>query len=204
MSYKTICVFNEEVHDWGHYIPEGATRLLIGTFPTKKSERKFDFFYSGARNRFWAVMSGLTGVCFQHRNGKEAIAERKSTLDQLKLGITDIGYRVYRQKESSLDHHLLPVEFNDVFGLLESYRSINTLIITSSSGGNSALSWFAGYCDLNNVRFSSIKKVIPWQTKLTIRGRVIQVIVCYSTSSTFRKLDVDKLTDHYRQVLGIE
>jgi G:T/U-mismatch repair DNA glycosylase len=206
MKYLTDCKYEEETHDWGHYIPQNAIQLFLGTFPTKKAERRFEFFYSSARNRFWGVISGLTGIPCQHYSGKPAVEERKRLLDRLKLGVTDIGHRVYRQKESSLDHHLFPIEFNDIFGLLDNHPAIDTLIVSSSSGGNSVLSWFAGYCDLNHIQFDTKGKAIPRRTQIILGERRINIVITYSTSSTFRKMNLEELTEHYREVLrlGVE
>lgn len=181
----------------------GATKLLLGTFPTKKTERRFEFFYSSARNRFWEVISGLTGIACQHFYDTAAVKERQRLLDQLKLGLTDIGQRIYRQKESSLDHHLFPIEFNDIFSLLEKHRSIHTLIVSSSSGGNSVLSWFEGYCDLNGVKLKIRGKAIPRHTEIIVANRRIRVIVSYSTSGTFRKLNLAELIEHYRSIFAV-
>ncbi len=44
-----------------------------------------------------------------------AIKERKQILDKLKLAITDIGAKVLRQNNSSLDSNLFPITSGKIF-----------------------------------------------------------------------------------------
>jgi G:T/U-mismatch repair DNA glycosylase len=182
--YITKASFHEEKLPFETYIPAVADKLIMGTFPTKESLRKYDFFYPNTSNPFWNILCGLSGGELQFFEGEGAVVERKAILDQLKLGITNIGAKIYRQNESSLDSNIFPVVFTDVFQLLDDYPRIKTLVITSSTKGNSVLSWFRAYCELNQVALeSSRKKKVPWETNIALKnGRQVKILVIYSTS----------------------
>ena len=147
--------YTDEPHPWDWFIPEGTHKLFIGTFPTEKSNRKYDFFYSGATNRFWEVMTELAKPLNEIENEENEVEKRKQILTKLKLGLTDMGKRVLRQQGSSNDHSLFPLEFTDIAYILRAYPAIDTILVSGSSAGNSSLSWLGIYCDLNNIAFNA-------------------------------------------------
>ena len=53
--------YSKEQHPWNWCISKGATKLLIGTFPTDIRNTKHDFFYCSSTNRFWEVLSAVQG-----------------------------------------------------------------------------------------------------------------------------------------------
>jgi hypoxanthine-DNA glycosylase len=181
-TYKTKNSYEEETLPWKEYIPHDAVTLILGTFPTKINLRQFEFFYPNPKNRFWKILAATAGETLKYYSGDQAIQERKHILDKLELGITDIGYKILRQKKSSLDNNLFPLEFTDIFGLLENHKTIKTIVITSSNKGNSVLSWFSSYCELNNIDIVIPKLKIPWETYIDLKNRIIKIIVVYSTS----------------------
>ncbi len=79
---------------------------------------------------------------------------RKQVLTNLNLGIADMGKRILRHRDGSSDGSIFPIEFTDVFLLLEQHPGIQKVIITSSSGTNNVLSWFEHYSWLNGVKLN--------------------------------------------------
>ena len=75
--------YTDEPHPWDWFIPEGTHKLFIGTFPTEKSNRKYDFFYSGATNRFWEVMTELAKPLNEIENEieNESVLEREGEFE---------------------------------------------------------------------------------------------------------------------------
>lgn len=201
LAYHVLCNYVEEQHPWPPYIPEGATKLLLGTFPTANDNRRFEFYYPSPKNRFWAVISSLAEKNLEHFTSDRAISERQEILKDLKLAISDMGQRILRQQDSALDHNLFPLEFCDVFALIEANTNLNTIILTSSGKGNSALSWFSAYCELNFIQLAKRDEKIPWETFIQIGSRKVKVVVAYSTSSSYWKLNVSELIEHYRPII---
>lgn len=97
MSGITKNVFSEEEHPWNWSIPANANKLLIGTFPTEKQKRKYDFFYCSTTNRLWEVLSIIANYSVDKLVDEDAIDTRLMVLDKLNLGLTDMGKRVLRQ-----------------------------------------------------------------------------------------------------------
>jgi G:T/U-mismatch repair DNA glycosylase len=201
MPYHTLSTYREEQHPWPPYIPGNADKLLLGTFPTVADNHRFEFFYPSPKNRFWPIMSQLAGHQLLHFQGEAAADERRSILDKLGLGVTDIGFRVLRQNESALDHNLFPLEFCNIFRLAGEHPGIRKIILTSSGKGNSVLSWFSAYCELNGIDLQHSKEDIPWETTIFLGDRALTVAVAYSTSTTYRSRDLPYMIAHYRRVL---
>ena len=192
--------YSEETHPWDWYIPEAATKLFVGTFPTEERNRKIDFFYSSSTNRFWEIMTEVTKPLYSIDIQTGELKRRKSILEELKVGLTDMGRTILRQQNSSNDHSLFPLEFTDILQILEQHQTINTIILTGNSQGNSSLSWFGIFCSLNNIPFDAkkIEKVKCGSVK--INNKDIQVKVTYSPSRLSR-IKTEIIIEAYRSIL---
>lgn len=188
---------NVEEHKWKWYVPEGATKLIIGTFPTHVRNWSFDFFYPNCANNFWRVLSSIANKELKYMSGEEAISERKLILEKLKLGVTDMGLYVKRYEDSSVDHKLELVEFMNIKEIVDSHKTINKIILTSSSGKVSAYSWFCQYLKKNSIISEFKKKNIPFYGFAELRGS-IQIAVVKSTSP-LAAAKIDDLILMYQQ-----
>lgn len=183
MSYKTLNEYKEESHPWEPFIPKNGDKLILGTFPTKVKYRgAYEFFYPNPNNDFWRVIFEVAGKKLDDFHQTEPIDARKQILSYLKLGIADIGKKVLRQKDSSKDDHLFPLEYTNIFSLLETYPTIKKIIITSSSGANSVLSWFHHYCIINGHTINIPKAKLPNMTKLLFNNLEIKIDIISSPS----------------------
>ena len=183
-SYITKNDYIEEVHEWEPFIPPNATKLILGTFPTAKRNRgAYSFFYPNPNNRFWSTIFHVAGKKLSDYEDADPISVRKQILTQLNLGIADMGFRVLRQKSSSSDSHLFPLEYKNILLLLDQCSTIQKIIITSSSGANSALAWFDHYCSLNGIITKYADRVkIPFEFEFVFQDRVLLVCVVSSCS----------------------
>lgn len=209
MKYKTLNPHKEEPLPWPEYIPDNADKLILGTFPTKKENRDFDFFYPNKNNKFWKVLARIANFKLTDFKPNEAgqqlaVRERKQILDTLKLAITDIGAKVLRRNNSSLDSNLFPIEFSDIFSIISKHPTIKTIILTSSSSNNSVLSWFATYCDINNItlKVDKKKKEFPITTEISVDNKKIKIAIVHSTSGAAGKTE-DFLVSQYRSVISV-
>lgn len=207
MNYEIKNPYTEEKLPWSEYIPYNADKLILGTFPTKEDNRDFEFFYPNKNNKFWKVLARiadfkLTEIDKSESSKVYAIKERKQILDKLRLAITDIGAVVLRQNNSSLDSNIFPIKFTNIFSIISSNPKIRTIILTSSSNGNSVLSWFKIYCEINNVELSVDKKnkIFPIETDIKIDNKNIKIVIVYSTSGAAGKKE-DFLVEQYKNVI---
>lgn len=175
----------EEIEWEKYYIPKMANKLLIGTFPTDKSKRpfkEFEFFYPNPNNPMWEILSKIAKINFDKSTFYKNKQNAYKVLAALNLGVTDMANKVYRLGGSSLDQSLFPLEFMDIFSILNKHPKIRTLILTSSSGPNSVASWFKNYCSQNGKTIKISKEKKPLSLKLSLEGEAYNIIIVSSTS----------------------
>jgi G:T/U-mismatch repair DNA glycosylase len=195
--------YSDESHPWNWYIPPNAQKLFLGTFPTEKRNRKHDFFYCSATNRFWEILNEVAKPFKEIELADDIIQQRKILLERLKLGLTDMGRRVYRQQGSSNDHSLFPLEFMNIPFVLSQHPSINTLIVSGGFEGNSSLSWFCTFCSLNQIELDKKQLKKQKATEVVIGDKKYNVLVSLSPSRLSRKPTVE-LIENYRSFLTNE
>ena len=192
--------FTEESHPWEFHIPQNADKLLLGTFPSEEKNRKQPFFYCSQTNRFWDVLARVADTQVSALSAETAIKGRQDILSALRLGLTDMGKIVLRQRDSSNDHSLFPIEFMDIIQLVNDHPGIRTLIVSGDLDGNSSLSWFGTYCSLNKVTIKLRELKDTRRTTVHIVDREISVLLGYSTSGNSRKT-TEVLIQTYKSIL---
>lgn len=199
--YKTFNEFKEETHPWHPFVPTNADKLILGTFPTAVVNRgAYEFFYPNQNNDFWRILFQVADKKLDNYKQTEPIGIRKQILADLKLGIGDIGKKILRQNNSSKDNNLFPIEFTNIFLILETHQELKKIILTSSGGGNSVLSWFNHYCILNGYNFTKPKGKLPISTMLIFNTREIKIEIISSTSR-LSPIKGDKLLTMYRNAI---
>jgi G:T/U-mismatch repair DNA glycosylase len=182
MLKKEDPLFTEEIHPWNWYTPEVCTVLVVGTFPSARKNWSYDFFYPNLRNNFWKIMEVLSGIALTVNTGKDAVELRKKMLDLLKIGVTDMGLRIGRDRGSSLDADLIVLEYMNILRILDENRGIKKIILTSSSGKSSAFSWFKQYMAGQKTEVDFVITRLPFSGIFEYKGRRIEVRVVPSTS----------------------
>ena len=128
---------HEEIHPWKWYVPAGAKSIIIGTFPPTFRNWSYNYFYPNKNNFFWRILARIAGKPLQYFSGEEAVEERRIILDQLKIGVSDMGKIIRRTDGNSSDENLEIVEYMDIFRILEEKPSLRKIIFTSSTGKSS-------------------------------------------------------------------
>ena len=98
MERKGIRMNKKSTHPFAPEIPEGATKLIIGTMPPYRfcntDEMLYDddvnFYYGSRDNYFWELVSDASGKRLTYANTQEAINERKKLLADLHMGMVDM------------------------------------------------------------------------------------------------------------------
>ena len=125
-EYSTNWIINSEKCYFG-YIPKEATALIIGTFPVPiKEGSTSDFFYHSEVNLFWKILRVIS------EKELYSLEDKLCWLSKLKLGITDILYKVQRTDKkcsSSSDSDLNAICFNNISNLLKDNSKINDIFL---------------------------------------------------------------------------
>lgn len=144
-------------------------------------------------------MADIAGHKLYYFSGDKAVIERKEILKKLRLGITDMGKRVIRNDDSSLDEKLVPIEYMDVLKIVEENPTIEKIILTSSSGHVCATNWFTNYLIEQSLSLKILKGQKPIKNNLNINQKVIQIVTLYSTSRrAANRISLEKLIGFYK------
>lgn len=171
-----------EPHAFGTFSHPDAEILIIGTFPTHKRNWAFEFFYPNSQNVFWEVIGSVYNYTFQNHKDESAVEERKAFAKLHKIALTDMLAKAIREKDSSGDDQLIPVELMNILSILETYAGIHRLVLTSRSGNNSALNLLRCHLIANNIAFLESKKANMVYGHFESFGKRYDVIVPYSPS----------------------
>lgn len=190
-------------HPYKPYIPQNATKLIIGTIPPYrfciKPQKLFDndvnFYYGSKDNYFWDLLSEVTGTQLERKNSEEAINQRKTLLTKLNIGITDVVEKCIHKNEKSDDASLEQIMHKPIKELLLQNPKIDTLIYTS----NFVIK------QINQIADKSYHSwEIPRKVGIVIMNeKKYNVIVLYSPSPTaLRSISAETRLTQYKNIFG--
>ena len=172
-----------ETHPFGVFAPPNVQCLVLGSFPTRAANWRFNWFYPGRANFFWRMLSEIYGRKFIHITGDDAAAERRILCEEKGIGISDVIYRCTRKvATSSKDSDLEVIEKMNVLKILREHKTINTVILTGSSGLVSAHKLFYEHLSEHKIAYVVNDTKPPINGHFKLEGRTIEVHSLYSTS----------------------
>lgn len=195
------------IHPYAPYIPEGATKLIIGTMPPFRfctsggrtlHDNDVDFYYGSRDNHFWKLLSEVTGTPLEFVNTTEAVNQRKQLLKQLHIGISDIvGSCIHRNGKSD-DASLFSIEPKPLDKLLLEHPNIEKLIYTSRTEVQKLINRFFADKGPHTRAKDNTQKESVW-----INGRQYGVTRLYSPSPiALWSVSADTRLEQYRRVFS--
>lgn len=170
-----------EIHPYKPYIPDEATKLIIGSIPPYRfcvqkdiQDNDVRFYYGSNKNYFWKLLSEVTDKKLDFKNTEEAINQRKEFLKEHNIGITDIIESCIHKDGKSDDKSLEDIKYQPIDKLLHHHPKIDTLICTSNFV-KSKLNIFA------DVKYRESKEN-PRNGSIIINDKKYHVIILYSPS----------------------
>ncbi len=124
----------EHVHPFEPFVSKNTKTLILGTFPGKnftdpnKENDKEDWYYGNKCNEFWELIEYALDC---KENSLRKIKEKKEVLKKYNIGITDIVKKAKRKEDNNSDENLEVMETNDLNSLLDKYKEIDTIVLTS-------------------------------------------------------------------------
>lgn len=191
------------IHPFEPFIPQNATKLIIGTIPPYRfcinPQKLFDndvnFYYGSKDNYFWDMLAQATDTQFERKNTESAINQRKALLSNLNIGITDIVEKCIHKDGKSDDASLEIITLKPIEELLLKSHKVDTLIYTSRF-------------IIRQMNQVADKSYHSWKIpnkigSVVINGKTYNVIVLYSPSPTaLRSVDADTRLTEYKNVFG--
>ena len=198
----------EHVHPFEPFVSKNTKTLILGTFPGKdftdpnKENDKEDWYYGNKRNEFWELIE--YALCCKE-NSLRKIKEKKEVLKKHNIGITDIIKKAKRKADNNSDKNLEVMETNDLNSLLDKYKDIDTIVLTSKDMYTKFFKKY--YVKTNDAILKQDKnkeqKTHEEQGKkiniyyYTFKGRPIRVVPLHSPARKNVSIDIKKALYKY-------
>lgn len=194
-----------ETHPNWFYDFQPMKTLVLGSFPPHQSKWSFPFYYPNKQNRFWKVMSQISGVALQadFLDTEKVIEERKAIMRKLSLGIHDVALQINRKNNSSLDNNIEIVKYQDIASIVQKHPEMERILLLGFSAKSSAAQSFLKYLEKENVKTEFPK---GFQSKgnhsffAYFNNRKIECVILNSTSSA-SSVQVPQLVEQFRNYL---
>lgn len=171
-------------HPYKVYIPENATKLIVGTLPpprfTKRQlkEGDVDFCYGSRDGLLWIVLDNIFDLDLKFENTEEAVQQRKEFLKERSIGICDMVESSKRAKIDASDLGMQDVELRDMIGILRENTKIDTLLFTGGNSKNGPEYFFRRHLREigSNIRLKVISNEVPRVHQFVLDGRLITTV----------------------------
>ncbi len=129
-----------QVHPYKPFIPQGATKLIVGTLPPPRfsmgnlKKGDVNFCYGSIDGQLWKILDELFTLKLHFETTDFAIQQRKDFLIRNNIGICDIVESCERKKMDASDLGMENIVLRDILFYIKNNTSVDTLLLT---GGNS-------------------------------------------------------------------
>lgn len=188
-------------HPYEPFIPQEATKLIIGTMPPYRFciepkellDGDVDFYYGSKDNCFWELLEKATGAKLDSDKMEETIKQRKALLEKLNIGITDIVDKCIHENGKSDDASLKNITHKPIKEILMQNPKIDTLIYTSTF----VVKQMNQMADKSYHSWEIPRKV----GTVIMNGKKYNVIVLYSPSPLARRsINAETQLTQYKNV----
>ncbi|MEX1382098.1 uracil-DNA glycosylase family protein [Lutibacter sp.] len=127
-------------HPFKPFIPENATKLIVGTLPPPRFSKGIlkigdvDFCYGSIDGQLWKILDEIYNLNLKFETTEFAIQQRKDFLIANNIGICDIVESCFRKKIDASDLGMENIQLRDLIYYLQKFPKVDTLLLT---GGNS-------------------------------------------------------------------
>lgn len=190
-------------HPYDPYIPQNATKLIIGTMPPYRfcidPKKLFgddvNFYYGSRDNYFWDLIAEATDTQLDRDNSEVAVDQRKALLTKLNIGITDVIEQCLHKNGKSDDASLQEITLKPLTKLLSQYPQIDTLLYTSQN----IIKYVNQMADKSYHRWEKPRR----KGSISINNKNYSVVVLYSPSPLARRrVSQEAQLSQYKDVFG--
>lgn len=182
LSESRIKLF-KHTHPYPPFIPEGATKLIVGTLPPPRfAEGKLkpgdiDFNYGSRDGQLWIILNRIFEADLSFETSLKAIEQRKELLSNHKIGICDMVACAYREKIDASDIGIKHFELRNLLKVLKEHPSIDTLLFTGGNSRNGPEYFFRKHLkESGDLRLKRIGKELPKIHQFKLEDRIIKTV----------------------------
>ncbi|RNL82738.1 uracil-DNA glycosylase family protein [Sinomicrobium pectinilyticum] len=170
-------------HPFPPFIPEGATRLIVGTLPPPRfstgilKEGDVNFCYGSIDGQLWTILDRIFDLGLKFETTAEAIEQRKTFLKEQKIGICDIVESCEREKIDASDLGMQNVRYRDLIGYLQKHPAVHTLLFTGGNSKNGPEYFFRRHLKEYGMKLEVVSDEVPriHNFTLTTEGRCREI-----------------------------
>jgi len=154
-------------HPYPPFIPENATRLIVGTLPPPRfttgdlRERDVNFCYGSRDCQLWPILDRIFELDLLYETTNAAIEQRKDFLIREGIGICDIVDSAKREKIDASDLGMQQPKLRDLVTVLEDNASLTTLLFTGGNSKNGPEYFFRKLLKKYNLQLSLLSNDVP-------------------------------------------
>ncbi len=172
------------IHPYPPYIPDTATKLIVGTLPPPRfttgelKEGDVDFCYGSRDGQLWLILDQIFGLDLKFEATAEAIAQREHFLMKRGIGVCDMVASARRIKVDASDIGMQDVELRDLVKVLQQNLKIDTLLFTGGNSKNGPEYFFRRNLKVYDTSLKIISSKMPriHEFELPNDGRTIKTV----------------------------
>lgn len=172
------------IHPYAPYIPETATKLIVGTLPPPRfttgelKDGDVDFCYGSRDGQLWIILDKIFDLNLKFENTAEAIAQREHFLKAKGIGICDMVASAKREKVDASDIGMMEVELRDLIVVLQQNPKIDTLLFTGGNSKNGPEYFFRRSLKRYNLSLTLVSNTVPRVNTFTLpdTNRIIRTV----------------------------
>ncbi len=154
-------------HPYPPFIPEGATKLIVGTLPPPRfttgdlKVNDVNFCYGSRDGQLWPIMDSIFNLQLSYETTQLAIQQRKNFLKAHRIGICDIVASAIREKVDASDLGMQDVILRDLISVLEKRPKVNTLLFTGGNSKNGPEYFFRRHLKTYQLSLKVVSAEVP-------------------------------------------
>lgn len=188
-------------HPYPPFLPEGLSRLIIGTIPPprfslgKLFEGDVNFCYGSKYGLLWPILDRIFNLGLVYENTDEATEQRKDFLTKNKIGICDIVESCVRAKIDASDTGMHQIEMRDLVTVLRDHKTIDSLLLMGGNSKNGPEYLLKKQLKLKGMSLIPEDQGSVKSHRLELEGRELWVYTLISPSSAANR-SVGNLADY--------
>jgi G:T/U-mismatch repair DNA glycosylase len=176
-------------HPYPPFIPEKATRLIIGTIPPPRFSASelfpedVHFCYGSKHGQFWPIMDAIYDLNLNYRNDRSSVIQRKKFLTDFGIGICDLVERCQRAKRDASDLGMQNIITRDLVAYLKTHKRIETLLFMGGNSKNGPEYLFRRHLKKHGIQLEQLISENPRIHQFDLEERTIRTISLVSPSN---------------------
>jgi len=176
-------------HPYAPFIPENATKLIVGTIPPPRFStgtlfnKDVDFCYGSRYGLLWPILNEIFDLNLVYENTQEAIEQRKLFLSKNGIGICDMVNHCQREKFNASDLGMQQIHLRNLLGYIQEKKAISTILFMGGNSKNGPEFLFRSQLRSKGLNFETVSTDRPKIHQFIFGDRTIRTISLISPSS---------------------